>query len=132
MGSFIPEKCCSGLKRTLSTLKDAENGQRGYLLTRDARFLDSYRSALALLPQTLASLEQLIADNTTQKRVLGNLRKEVQYKLAELAQTLSLVDQRRHSDALAIVRSRRGSRKLIGVGIRPSAGALGDGLPPKR
>src|SRR4051794_40207730 len=37
------------LEQYLSSLKDAETGQRGYLLTGDATYLEPYRSARARL-----------------------------------------------------------------------------------
>jgi PAS domain S-box-containing protein len=54
------------LEEVLSTLKDAETGQRGYLLTGDQRYLEPHEQALARIPGQLAQLRQLIADNAAQ------------------------------------------------------------------
>jgi len=54
------------LEEVLSTLKDAETGQRGYLLTGDHRYLEPHEQAVARIPGQLAQLRQLIADNSAQ------------------------------------------------------------------
>jgi len=45
----------------LSTITDAETGQRGYLLTGDPIYLDPYKSALRDLPGELNTLATLPA-----------------------------------------------------------------------
>src|SRR3954466_12020588 len=51
------------LERALSTLKDAETGQRGYLLTGDDAYLEPFRAASARMDGTLARLTTLTSDN---------------------------------------------------------------------
>jgi len=41
------------LEQVLSTLKDAETGQRGYLLTGDLRYLGPHEQAVARMPAQL-------------------------------------------------------------------------------
>ena len=47
----------------LSTLKDAETGQRGYLLTDDERFLGPYNSAVEQLGGYLNRLKVITTDS---------------------------------------------------------------------
>jgi len=54
------------LEAVLSTLKDAETGQRGYLLTGEAAYLEPYREAADRLPRQIADLRQLTLDNPPQ------------------------------------------------------------------
>src|SRR5262245_835990 len=54
------------LEEVLSTLKDAETGQRGYLLTGAHRYPEPHEQAVARIPGQLAQLRQLIADNSAQ------------------------------------------------------------------
>src|ERR1700755_3274549 len=42
------------LEQVLTDLKDAETGQRGYLLSGEDRYLDPYRSATSQIPMALA------------------------------------------------------------------------------
>jgi signal transduction histidine kinase len=51
----------------LSTMKDAETGQRGYLLTGDARYLEPYQSAASTERHLRQALRKLTADNTVQR-----------------------------------------------------------------
>ena len=62
------------LENTLSFMKDAETGQRGYLLTGDEEFLDPYRYAYDSVAANLASLKELTQDNTEQQVELEKLR----------------------------------------------------------
>jgi len=91
----------------LSSLKDAETGQRGYLLTGDEQYLDAYNQALVSIPALLGTLEESAKSPGQAERVrlLGPL---VSDKLAELKQTIDLRRQNQAAAALAIVRTDRG------------------------
>src|SRR5690348_13679470 len=54
------------LEGLVSTLKDAETGQRGYLITLDESYLEPYHKALGELEHRRTELKQLIADNQPQ------------------------------------------------------------------
>src|ERR1700691_3715466 len=60
------------LSNLLSELKDAETGQRGYLLTGDDSYLDPDAAANVAIPSTLSDLRKLTADNPDQQRRLAN------------------------------------------------------------
>ena len=71
-------------------LRDAETGQRGYVLTGDAGYLEPYRAALAAIPAIHASLGSLVGGNSHQRDQVDVLTPLVRRKLAELAQTVAL------------------------------------------
>src|SRR5438105_650446 len=50
------------LERLMSTIKDAETGQRGFLLTGVSSYLDPYRQALADYPTQVKRIAELTAD----------------------------------------------------------------------
>ncbi len=54
------------LEAALSSLEDAETGQRGYLLTGEPAYLEPYRDAVSRFPVQLAELRQLTLDNPAQ------------------------------------------------------------------
>src|SRR5439155_19637538 len=54
------------LEGTLSVLKDAETGQRGYLITGEEGYLEPYRVATDQLDGDLRRLRALTADNPAQ------------------------------------------------------------------
>src|SRR5450432_2435290 len=96
------------LNLLLSELKDAETGQRGFLLTGLESCLEPYNLARTALLAELATLRRLTADNPDQQRYLDTLEPTVTQKLDELAQTIALKRAEKADAAIAIVRSGRG------------------------
>ncbi|HEU4438068.1 MAG TPA: CHASE3 domain-containing protein [Methylomirabilota bacterium] len=78
------------LEQVLSTLKDAETGQRGYLLTGDPQYLEPHEQALARMPGQLAQLRQLIADNPAQTVRLLRLEQLVTERLGVLQRGIGM------------------------------------------
>jgi methyl-accepting chemotaxis protein len=76
--------------RLLSLMKDAETGQRGFVITGDEAFLEPYNDALVPVPRTLASLRSLTADNLHQQRRLDEAEPLIAAKLAELKRTIEM------------------------------------------
>ena len=97
------------LGEILSLLKDAETGQRGFLLTGDDQYLAPYRTATGSLNGALQQVEQLVEDNSAQTENIKRLRPLVTRKLQELDQTICLRQQSGLAQAQAIVQ--RGSGK---------------------
>jgi CHASE3 domain sensor protein len=80
----------SELQETLSTLKDAETGQRGYLLTGNDEYLEPYGQALARINEEIEVLDGRAKVGELPKPEMNNLRKLIEGKLAELQETISL------------------------------------------
>jgi signal transduction histidine kinase/DNA-binding response OmpR family regulator/CHASE3 domain sensor protein len=96
------------LQALLSTMKDAETGQRGFLLTGDENYLEPYNNARSALAGELAAARALIVGSPEQQQRLQSLEQFCADKMAELASTIV---QRRKGDsaaALATVRTDRG------------------------
>jgi len=68
----------------LSAVKDAETGQRGFLVTGDEAYLEFYHPALGAAPDRVARLERLTADNPAQQARLVRVRELVAGKLLEI------------------------------------------------
>lgn len=60
------------LERIISTITDAETGQRGYLLTNDIEFLEDYNGAQDAVKELLANVREL-AQSPSQKSNLRDL-----------------------------------------------------------
>ena len=56
------------LAAIVATLQDAESGQRGLLITEDARHLQRYEGSLAALDERSQELRLFVADNPLQTR----------------------------------------------------------------
>ncbi|PPS44184.1 response regulator [Chroococcidiopsis sp. TS-821] len=73
-----------------SRIKDAETGQRGYILTGDTRYLEPYNAAMAVIDQNLNALRQLTSDNPSQQSRIAVLEPLVNRRIALIQQTLTL------------------------------------------
>src|SRR4051794_28646326 len=59
------------LSDLISSLKDVETGQRGFVISGEENFLEPYRAALPDVTKTVAELRALTADNDAQQRRLN-------------------------------------------------------------
>lgn len=91
------------LESFLSCMKDAETGQRGYLLTHKDSYLEPYDHALSCNRDVLQTLRQLTMDSPAQQKNLDRLEPLVNAKLDELAQTVVLEKKSDHAGALKVV-----------------------------
>src|SRR5215210_4264792 len=64
------------LEAILSTVKDAETGQRGYLITGELAYLEPYQSAVRRLDGQVEAARALTADSPVQQ---GNLQQLQQH-----------------------------------------------------
>lgn len=99
-------------EQLLSDMKDAETGQRGYLLTMDTSYLKSYHNGLNSAKEHFASLQKLTADNQEQQHRLELIGTEMKLKFEELAETIGLAQDGRHQQAIIIVRANRGLQHM--------------------
>jgi PAS domain S-box-containing protein len=104
-----------GLEVTLSSLKDAETGQRGYLLAGDETYLQPYDDALERVTGELARLKQLTSDNPEQQTRLAALEQKVAVRLDELHRTVALMKGGDRPAALKIVHSNTGKALMDDV-----------------
>jgi methyl-accepting chemotaxis protein len=74
----------------LSQLKDAETGQRGFVITGDDTFLEPYQSGTSSVAQILTDLRELTADNQSQQRRIDQAEPLVASKLAEMKSSIDL------------------------------------------
>ncbi|PST85142.1 histidine kinase [Pedobacter yulinensis] len=77
------------LEQILSTLKDAETGQRGYLLTGDKAFLEPYNGASDRAQLLLNQVETKTADNPLQQKNIAVLREIIVKRLDILRQSIA-------------------------------------------
>ena len=96
----------------LSTLQDAETGQRGYLLTGNETYLGPYTNARDALANEFANARRLLAGNSEQLAHLDILQRVSADKMAELEQTISMRRGGDAAGALALVRTNRGREAM--------------------
>ena len=103
------------LDELLSSVQDAETGQRGFLLTNNERYLDPYESALATIPLRIDEITKLTSDNPAQQSRIETLKRRVGGKLAELKSTIEVRRTQTIEAALAIVNSDRGKVEMDAI-----------------
>jgi CHASE3 domain sensor protein len=96
------------LNTVLSTLKDAETGQRGYLLTGEESYLEPFTTAKSALGDEFKTLRGVLSGRPEQSRRLDALQVLAEQKMGELGETVDLRHAGRAADALAVVHTDRG------------------------
>ncbi|KAF1041865.1 MAG: Autoinducer 2 sensor kinase/phosphatase LuxQ [Herbaspirillum frisingense] len=105
------------LQVLVSTLKDAETSQRGFLLTGVESYLAPYNQAKAALPGEIAKLRGLVSDSPDQLLRLSQVEGISKEKMDELAQTIALRRSGDAAAALAVVQSDRGKMAMDRVRV---------------
>ncbi len=100
------------LEQLLSEVKDAETGQRGYILTREKRYLRPYQKALVNVTEEIEELKNLTADQPNQHKQLLTLESLIAAKQAELKQTIDLRQNLGFAAALQVVRTNKGQNLM--------------------
>ena len=78
------------LEKVISTLKDAETSQRGYLLTHDKIFLDFFTKGLNEYPQNIEAVKRLTIDNPEQQKNLLAFELLAQHREKRLLKMLEI------------------------------------------
>lgn len=100
------------LEQIVSTVKDAETGQRGYLLTGRESYLEPYQTATRNIQQQLRQLQAWAIVDTVEQQQLRELERAIALKLAELQETIQLRRTEGLNSALVVVQSDRGQRVM--------------------
>ncbi|HEY3780366.1 MAG TPA: response regulator [Fimbriimonadaceae bacterium] len=95
----------------LSTLQDAETGQRGYVITGTQRYLDPYNLAISQLDDKVATLDRLLDNDPSQSRMPA-IKAHIAAKMQELKETISLRTDKSFAAAEAVVLSDRGKTEM--------------------
>lgn len=80
------------LERLMSAIKDAETGQRGYIITRNARFLTPYIYSRDKVNTSFITLKKLTADNPQQQENLQKLFKLITLRFVSFENCLKYSD----------------------------------------
>ncbi|WP_347053144.1 sensor histidine kinase [Flavobacterium olei] len=80
------------LERLMSAIKDAETGQRGYIITRNARFLTPYIYSRDKVNTSFITLKKLTADNPEQQQNLQKLFKLITQRFVSFENCLKYSD----------------------------------------
>lgn len=105
---------------TLGLFKDAELGQRGYVITADTKFLDPYTQAVMQVPKALADLKTATHDNPLQQTRLAEIETTATARLAHARNVIEVRDASGFDAAEKIIAEGKGRelseqlRKMFG------------------
>ncbi|MGA7241222.1 MAG: CHASE3 domain-containing protein [Bryobacteraceae bacterium] len=104
-------------ERLLGRVRDAETGQRGYLLTGRAEYLQPYHQAIAGIPTDLEQLRVSQVRHPQQVARVSRLEGLVSEKLSELRMAIDVRYANGAAAALAIVESGRGKQLMDDIRV---------------
>jgi PAS domain S-box-containing protein len=84
------QQVLDALDDLLSAIKDAETGQRGYIITGRVIYLDPYLAATRRLDRSVQNIERLIAHDVQQQRRFAVIQPLVAEKIAEMQETIDI------------------------------------------
>jgi len=100
------------LENLLSHIKDAETGQRGFILTGTESYLEPYNSARRAVQTDFHNLQALTRVKPVQRQSLIELWPFVQAKMTELQKTIDLRRSQGFPAALRVINSGEGKRLM--------------------
>ncbi len=109
------------LAQLLSTMQDAETGERGYVITGNPVYLTPYHLARGTLPERLQAVDSLTEGELDQQRLMPVLRGEVNDEVAQLEQTIALRATTGAAAATAGVSTGRGKAAMDSIRARIGA-----------
>ena len=92
----------------LSELRTAENGQRGYVLTQNDRYLKPVEAAIAKVPGLVEGLRKKTADNPSQQARLDRVEPLIGPRIDIIRRSIELTRQGDRDGAIALVATGRG------------------------
>ncbi|HUQ34274.1 MAG TPA: CHASE3 domain-containing protein [Pyrinomonadaceae bacterium] len=100
------------LDGTLSAIKDAETGQRGFIITGDEEYLKPYTAALPAINSHLEHLRQLTGSDPEQPRSLSDLELKIADQLKLIAEGIELRKTEGFTAAQNLISTGRGRRMM--------------------
>ncbi|WP_146034070.1 CHASE3 domain-containing protein, partial [Nostoc cycadae] len=100
------------LKELEKSLIDAETGQRGFIITKEERYLEPFNLAKTQLKNTLWEIKNKISDNSAQIKTLREIEKLSQAKMDELTTTINMKRVGQEQELLNVILSDKGKKLM--------------------
>jgi signal transduction histidine kinase/CheY-like chemotaxis protein/CHASE3 domain sensor protein len=88
----------------ISEVKDAETGQRGYILTNDPAFLQPYNASYEQANKILDHLKEMTVDNPVQQKNLAKAKELIDRRYVQLEKVLNSVSNTSVADRIVSLR----------------------------
>lgn len=102
------EKNYRAITKVLSLIKDAETGQRGFLLTGEPSYLEPYQEAVDQIPRQLELIQKIFAENPVQADLVKQFSELSMVKMQELKETIAFKKENNLEAALQLVKTNAG------------------------
>ena len=103
------------IDQVLSTVQDAETGQRGYLLTGQDRYLEPYEDAVAAMDRDLAILTEVTSRDPAQQANLKEVKRHVGVKMEQLTRGIEARRTGGLAAAVAMIETDRGRTAMNAI-----------------
>uniref|UniRef100_UPI0035CB22F3 sensor histidine kinase n=1 Tax=uncultured Sphingomonas sp. TaxID=158754 RepID=UPI0035CB22F3 len=103
------------VSRARILIEQSETSRRGYLLTGNAAYRDTYRKGMVQLPGAIGRIATLTRDNPRQQRNVAQLRTLVDDLARQREKTLTLVRGGDRAGALALFEGETNARRMFGL-----------------
>ena len=100
------------LSNMMGLIRDAETGQRGFIITGDEDYLEPYNNAIIKIKESHEDVKKRISDNPAQLIRLQKSNDYITRKLAELETTISLRRNKGYEAAKNVVITDRGQKEM--------------------
>ncbi|QKZ13270.1 response regulator [Spirosoma sp. KUDC1026] len=80
-------------ENVISNMKDAETGQRGFLVTLDTSFLQPYNGAYEKTNRNYINLKELTSDNSVQQQMLDRVKELYEAKFDQMRRIINLAQR---------------------------------------
>ncbi len=101
----------------LSTIKDAETGQRGFLITGDDRYLEPYTAARRNIAREMANVDVLRLQRTSLRDTFKMLEQSIAAKFAEMQTGIDLRREQGQEAAFEVLETGEGKRTMDDIRI---------------
>jgi signal transduction histidine kinase/CheY-like chemotaxis protein len=101
--------------RFVSALKDAETGQRGFIITGREEYLEPYTAAVNRIPLQLSELKEDLKNDPDLRRSIDECGRLAAQKLAEMRTTIELRRSGGFEAAQAVVESDTGRMDMVTI-----------------
>ncbi len=108
----------SALDDILSLAKDAETGQRGYVITGDEQYLKPYHEAAERIYERIDELARLTGDSGEQQQRIPVLQSRVDAKFNELKESIELRREEGFDAAQKLVLSDAGKNAMEAIRLQ--------------
>lgn len=100
------------LENVTSLMKDAQRGERGYIITGEERFLEPYNASLEKIRKEFKELQKMTVDNPRQQQSLVILDPLIENELAELKKVIDIRREKGLEAAAQEVKTGQGKKAM--------------------